>query len=243
MIYRPDRGVPLVVQNRDALEYLARLSKATGSITFGANATNTKILTLYDQVFEFLTTVGDVGAGNIAVQIGGDAEATRDNLLAVLPDLTKVNSDIALVTATAVSTDGISVVYWTVGADGIITITTDDTNITVVGMSCGHTEFVMTPLGFVTIASSGTPVPFSAVSVLATRVMVVAKKVDGNNIGIVQVGDASLSYGTLEGIPLSPRDYWEPPIPDHKYVDVSKLFVDGATVGDGVGIWIDPYVL
>lgn len=137
MAFKPVRSRPVIVQNRDALECIAGLLQATGTITFGANATTTKVLVLYGQTFEFLADVADVGEGNIPVQIGEDAEETRDNLLAALADLTRVQVDTPLVAAVASDADTILLTYWEVGTVGNTDITKDDDNVTVTGMSGG----------------------------------------------------------------------------------------------------------
>lgn len=137
MAFKPVRSIPIIVQNRDVLEAIAGLVKATGSIAFGANATNTKILTIYSEVFEFLADLGDLTPGNIGVQIGEDLEATRDNLLTALAKLTRTQVDTPLVAVVASSTDTILLTYWEVGTVGNDVITDDDDNITVTGMSGG----------------------------------------------------------------------------------------------------------
>jgi len=140
MAFTPNRSNPVVVQNRDALEAIAGMIKATGSITFAANVTDTKVVSLYGATFEFLDDVADVGEGNIAVHIGTDAEATRDNLLAAINtvgNITQVQSDTQTVVATASSTNAISLEYYDVGTAGNVAITKDDNNLTVVGMSGG----------------------------------------------------------------------------------------------------------
>lgn len=137
MAFKPVRSVPVIVQNRDVLEAIAGLVKATGSVVFGANATNTKILTIYDEIFEFLADLDDLTPGNIGVQIGVDLEATRDNLITALAELTRTQVDTPLVAAIASSTDTILLTYWEVGTVGNDAITDDDDNITVTGMSGG----------------------------------------------------------------------------------------------------------
>jgi len=143
MAYEPERSNPVIVQNRDALEAIAGMVKATGSITFSANATDTKIVTLLAVVFEFLDDVADVSGSNTPVQIGEDAEETRDNLLDAIQALDtgimagRAASNVCPIVAAASSTDAITLEYYDVGTKGNITITKDDDNVTVVGLTGG----------------------------------------------------------------------------------------------------------
>ena len=135
-VYIPNRSYPVIVQIRDAIEALAGLYKAQGVIIFGANATTTKIITIYSIVFEFLAS-GTAVSPAITVRIGSTLTITRNNLLAALASLIPVELKKPLVTAVAVSTNEIDLTYYDVGSVGNVTITTDDGNITVDGMSGG----------------------------------------------------------------------------------------------------------
>ena len=140
MAFTPNRENPVIVQNRDALEAIAGMVKATGSIIFAANATDTKVVSLYGTTFEFLDDILDVSEGNIAVHIGTDAEKTRDNLIDsinAVGNIAQVQSDTQTVVAVESSTDAIVLEYYDVGTAGNVSITTGDTNIAVVGMSGG----------------------------------------------------------------------------------------------------------
>jgi len=140
--YKANRAAPVVVQTRDVLEALAGMRRATGSIAFAANASDTETLSVHGSVFEFLEDLGDLTEGNIGVLLGQDAEETRDALLTALGELPRSNSQFALVVATATGDGdeidfGVALEYWEVGTVGDSTIVTDSQSLTVSGMSGG----------------------------------------------------------------------------------------------------------
>lgn len=137
--YVPDRSVPVIVQNRDALEAIAGMAKATGLAVFAANPADGDTVTIYGKTFEFLNDPETLSE-DFAVQIEtADAAGTRDNLLAALAVLPRVNSDIPLVEAVATTVENdpaISITYWELGTVGNNEIA-EDGALVVSGMAGG----------------------------------------------------------------------------------------------------------
>ena len=137
MNYVPNRSVPVIVQNRDVLEAIAGMTRAVGTVVFGANATTTKVIVICGVTFEFLADVSTVAGDNTPVLIGVNAEDTRDNLITALGTLTEPVIGTPLLTVEASGTDTILLTYWCPGSVGNITITDDDANVTHTGLIGG----------------------------------------------------------------------------------------------------------
>lgn len=144
----PDRTDPAIVQVRNAVEIIAGLKPARGTVTLSANPSDGDTITISDgttsNVFEFdndSTITGDV-----LVTIGVDAAATIANFITAVNTLgiwtrdstEKVGVDPVRVDATAVSgSDAANLLQTRGGTIGNVTITKSGATITVTGMTGG----------------------------------------------------------------------------------------------------------
>jgi hypothetical protein len=89
-------------------------------------------------------------------------------------------------------------------------------------------------LGYVTVSSSGTPVPLSSSSVRTAACHIQA---DPSNTGVIYVGGVNLD-ATHRGVVLSPDRGTEITGPHIRGIeeefDLSEVYIDAATSGDKV---------
>lgn len=138
----PDRSKPVSVQIRDVLECLAGMKRATGTIVFTGKPAAADTVTVYGVVHEFLTMVADLSDPEyVPVLIGATTTTARDNLLAALAHLPRVNPDIPLAAVAAYLDDGnpaIALVYWELGVVGNDEMVVDSAVIVPTGMADGE---------------------------------------------------------------------------------------------------------
>lgn len=84
------------------------------------------------------------------------------------------------------------------------------------------------------VTTASTAVPLLATSQGVRSLLIMAKKVAGDNTGNVFIGDSTLDQGVKEGIELAPGDFLEFPLHDTKVIDLTDVYVDADTSGDGV---------
>lgn len=155
MSYVPQRNIPVVVQSRDALEAIAGLSPATGTITLAANPAAGDYVTIYDTTYEFNVNAEAVGAGNTLVLIGDDAEDSATNLVSALEAVEGENEDIAMFVVALAENGGAQVITLTTLQAGSAMndeILKSGDNISVSGLSGGADGGTLNVTGAVTVS-------------------------------------------------------------------------------------------
>lgn len=132
-MHEQDRSELMAVQQRNALEAALGMKAASGTVTIDDEPTAGKVVVLYGVTYEFVAAgSGASASGRVAAVIGEDDDETRDNLLAA------IRATDGSVRVEAGESSSISVESRSFGSDRNVTITTDDSNVTVAGMSGGE---------------------------------------------------------------------------------------------------------
>ena len=84
------------------------------------------------------------------------------------------------------------------------------------------------------VAAPGEPVPLAPAHTNAVYAVIQARKLTGENSGDVFLGTAAVDKDARQTVQMSPGDTWEPAVPHGRTLDLSALYVDAATAGDGV---------
>jgi hypothetical protein len=141
----PGENKSLALQTLETLQFLGGGRRAMGTITFSGQPNDGEIITIGDgvnaaTVFEF-DDDDSVVAGRVQVAIGADAEATLDNLLALINSTgdptTADGQDTFRVNGTKEGTTIINLKNTKIGTAGNVTITENATNVAVTGMVFG----------------------------------------------------------------------------------------------------------
>ena len=91
------------------------------------------------------------------------------------------------------------------------------------------------------VTTAGTAEHLVASPLHAEALCLQAKRATTDNTGNVHIGLSDLDAGVIEYIELAPGDYWEPPIPEGRDINLYDLWIDADTSGDGVtGFYFKP---
>ena len=88
------------------------------------------------------------------------------------------------------------------------------------------------------VTAAGTAVALTTASTSVVSLEMEARRVDGDNIGAVYIGDSTVDKASAQGFRLNPGATWSAPInPTDPWV-VNQVFVDADNASDGVvGTW------